>query len=191
MWNEKNIYRKFGLCWNVYKSPFSPPYAPEYVTEARCPKLNCHCEMKQFYWGGIHQSRAYQYECINPDCKFQITLEESIDKKWVLLIKILEWKSFKNAKIIDLDGELIPINERLKIEDSDYWVDARISENKKWEKQLMVLAWSKKSKDKTQLFLDSSNEKFWFDQNDTHPREVFSQVTATFKNSNSNLSINK
>ena len=51
----------------------------------------------------------------------------------------------------------------------------------------MVLAGSKKQKDKTQLFLDPSNEKLTFDQNNDHPRKIFAKVIAVFKGSKSGI----
>jgi len=52
---------------------------------------------------------------------------------------------------------------------------------------LMVLAGSKKDKDKAQLFIDPKNEKLTFDQNNDHPSEVFCKVEATFKKSVSEI----
>lgn len=184
---QNTLYRKFWLCWEIMQWNRHDPYSDELYAKPRCPIKTCHCEIvsNNDIWAG--NVRKFGCKCSNIDCSFELDLDEDLKRKWEYLIVILEGKEYENYSLIDLDWELIPINERKKIIDGDYWLDAKISTNKKWEKQLMVLAWSKKSKDKTQLFLDSSNEKLWFDQNDTHPREVFSQVTATFKNSNTKL----
>ncbi len=182
---KNKLFRKFWLCWEFIKS--HNVYDEDKVVPL-CPKDSCRCKMikDNIYHGSILKS--YWCRCINPECGFKLTLDTPLEEKWHLLSEIIEWQSYREFEIIDLDGELIPINERKKVIDGDYWVDARISENKRGEKQLMVLAWSKKNKDKTQLFLDSSKERFWFDQNDTHPSEVFSEVFAIFKNSQSKLS---
>ena len=51
----------------------------------------------------------------------------------------------------------------------------------------MILAGDKTSKNKTQLFVDHTNERLAFDQHNDHPGEVFSKVTATFKKSKSKI----
>ena len=99
---------------------------------------------------------------------------------------ILESQKYKDAEIINIDGELVRI-QRLQESDNDYWIDAKLSKNKKGEVQLMVLAGSKKSKDKTQLFLDPKNERLAFDQNNEHPTNIFAKVVGTFKNSKSEI----
>ncbi len=185
---ENKLFRKFWLLWEVRLNSSYDPYADRYLAKPLCPKNGCRCEIisNNDYWA--REVRKYKCKCINTECGFELEIDDDLKEKWNQLITILQWKDYGDFEVIDLDGELIPINERMKIIDGDYWVDARISENKKWQKQLMVLAWSKKNKDKTQLFLDSSNERLWFDQNDTHPREVFAEVHAIFKSSQSKLS---
>lgn len=103
-------------------------------------------------------------------------------------LKILQSQKYKDAEIVNIDGDLIRI-QRQEVKDSDYWIDAKISKDKKGNLQLMVLAGSKKTKDKVQLFLDPSNEKLSFDQNDSHPKEIFSKVLAIFKDSNSEIKL--
>jgi len=47
----------------------------------------------------------------------------------------------------------------------------------------------KNAKSKTQLFIEPEKEKMSFDQNNDHPREVFSKVTAIFKKSSSEINL--
>jgi hypothetical protein len=81
--------------------------------------------------------------------------------------------------------------QREQITDPDYWADIKISKNRKGEVQLMVLAGSKKEKDKAQLFVEPKNERLAFDQNNSHPREVFAVVEATFKSSKQTIKSNE
>ncbi|HOG15617.1 MAG TPA: GH32 C-terminal domain-containing protein, partial [Candidatus Absconditabacterales bacterium] len=124
----------------------------------------------------------YKYACAK--CGLTTTLNKSIEEKGEDFLNVLYSKNYKDAEIINLDGDLIRV-QREGIKDDDYRIDAKISKNKKGELQLMVLAGSKKEEDKTQLFLDPTHERLAFDQNDSHPREVFSKVVAIFKNSTS------
>lgn len=165
------LYRWAGILWNI-NSVFN-----EHVDfDALCPKNDCRCKLRE---GEISFNRlSYIYYCFK--CGFTIILSSSIEEKAKDLADILESKKFSDAEIINIDGELVKV-QRKQIKDADYWIDVKISKNKKEEVQLMVLAGSKKEKDKTQLFVDPKNERLSFDQNDDHPRKIFSKVIAIFK----------
>lgn len=171
---ENSLYRWDGINWQVFYD-FNDP---EPVIIARCPKKNCSCKLvksKEKYEHG-----EFKYKC--PKCGFKITLNKSIDLFSNDFLLIYESLDYKDAEIINLDGELVRI-ARDKLKDTDYWIDAKLSKNKNGEVQLMVLAGSKKEKDKTQLFIEPAKEKFSFDQNNDHPNKVFTKVVCTFKNS--------
>lgn len=153
---------------------------------ARCPKQRCNVKLKK----SKEQYNIGEYKYYCPHCDFKITLNESIEDKSEDLINVIEAKKYNDAEIINIDGELIKVQREQQI-DSDYWADVKISKNKKGEFQLMVLAGSKKLKDKAQLFLDPQNEKLSFDQYNNHPKEVFAKVVATFKDSQSEISSKK
>jgi hypothetical protein len=145
---------------------------------ALCPKQKCNCRLiksKESYSLG-----EYKYRCIR--CDFKITLNKSIEDKGEDFLNVLESLKYKDAEIINIDGELIRVQREEK-RDDNYWVDVKISKNKKDELQLMILAGSKKANDKVQLFLEPKNERLSFDQNNDHPREIFAKVIAIFKNS--------
>lgn len=150
----------------------------------RCP--HCNCELKQSTFGRLLDS--YEYQCI--DCDFKITLDKDIEEMSTLCVKKIEAEDFKGAEIINIDNELIKVQRKYE-KDDDYWVDAKISKNRKGELQLMVMAGSNKESDKAQLFIEPSIEKVSFDQNNKHPREVFTKIEATFKNSKSKINAKK
>jgi len=174
---EIKLYFWEGLNWDVeYDINGNPePFA-------LCPKQKCYCRLiksKESYSVG-----EYKYCCIK--CDFKITLTKAIEDKAVDFLYVMDSLNYKDAEIINIDGELIRV-KREKKKDKDIWIDAKISKNKKGESQLMVLAGSKKSKDKTQLFLEPKNERLAFDQNNDHPSRVFAKVVAVFKNSKSEI----
>jgi len=169
-----------GLCWDI-EGNFNDLFA-----FALCPRKGCHCTItksKEEYSRG-----EYKYHCIQ--CDFKITLNKTIEDKAGHFIEILESQKYKNADIINIDGDLIRV-QREQVTDGDYWVDVKISKNNKGEVQLMVLAGSKKEKDKAQLFLDPKNQRMTFDQNNDHPAEVFAEVLGTFKNSETKIKFNE
>ena len=145
-----------------------------------CPKCRCRLSKSK----EPYSMWKYKYDCIQ--CEFKTTLNKSIEEKWWDFLKILDSVKYKDADIINLDWDLIRV-QREWTKDNDYRIDAKISKNKKWQLQLMVLAWSKKESDKTQLFVDPTHERFAFDQNDSHPKEIFSKVVAIFKDSTSTI----
>ncbi len=179
--NRDNIqlYLWEGLHWDIDYDINGNPYSQIPL----CPKQKCNCRLKKSK--ETYSFGEYKYNCVR--CDFKITLNKSIEDKASDLIDIIESQKYKDAEIINLDGELVRVL-REEQKDLDYWVDVKISKNRKDEVQLMVLAGSKKEKNKTQLFLDPQNEKASFDQNNNHPKEVFSKVVATFKDSKTEIS---
>ncbi len=174
---KEKLYFWEGLLWNIdYDINGNPdPFA-------LCPKQKCRCKLKKF--GETYYKGEYQYRCIK--CDFKITLNKSVKDKAIDFLDVIDSLKYKDAEIINIDGELIRV-QRAGKEDEDYWIDAKISKNKKGELQLMVLAGSKKNKDKTQLFLEPKNERLAFDQNNDHPSRIFTKVIGIFKNSKSEI----
>lgn len=172
------IYLWEGLHWDLNYDGMSDNYYPI----ALCPKQKCNCKLiksKERYSIG-----EYKYCCVK--CDFTITLPVSIENKCTEFLHVIDSLKYKNAELINIDGELIRVQREEK-KDGDYWIDVKISKNKKDELQLMVLAGSKKSKDKTQLFLEPKNERLAFDQNNDHPRKIFTKVVGIFKNSRAEI----
>ena len=96
-------------------------------------------------------------------------------------LSTLESLSLKDAEIVSIDGYQIPIAKSLPSEkDGEYWVEARINDTKKG-KQLVVYAGKRGEKDKSQIFIDTENDKISFDQNNIHPSDVFVRLTGDFK----------
>ncbi len=172
---KEKLYNWAGILWKI-----NNVYNGNIDFEALCPVGGCRCKLRE---GDVSLNQLqHTYYCFK--CGFKIILNSTIEEKASDLIDVLESEKNIDAEIINVDGELIKV-QREEIKDSDYWVDVKISKNKKGEAQLMVLAGSKKEKDKTQLFIDPKKERLAFDQNNDHPAKVFSKVTAMFKNSKS------
>lgn len=177
--NQKiQLYLWEGLHWDIDYDINGVPYSQIPL----CPKQKCNCKLKKSKES--YSLGEYKYACSR--CDFKITLSKSIEEKASDLIDIVESLKYQDAEIINIDGELVRV-QRDQVTDFEYWVDVKISKNKKDEVQLMVLAGSKNDKNKTQLFIDPKSEKLSFDQNNHHPIEIFSKVTAIFKNSKSKI----
>lgn len=174
---KKKVHRWAGVHWYIDRDWNGNP-----EWKALCPKNKCHCKIKKSkepYLIG-----EYKYTCIK--CDFKITLSKSLEDCAVDILDIIETQGYKDADVINLEGDLIRIGKE-EVKDDDYWIDAKLSKNNRGEVQLMVMAGHKKIDDKVQLFIDPKNERLAFDQNNRHPREVFSKVTAVFKNSISEI----
>lgn len=123
-----------------------------------------------------------------PKCDFKTSLDNSFHEKRKDVLKIMNSDYWEDAEVINIDGEMIKVGKEV-VKDPDYWIEAKISKSVKGVKQLMVLVGSKKKQDKTQLFIDIDNEKLSFDQNDKHPKELLTKVTAEFKESKSKMEL--
>jgi hypothetical protein len=179
---DKTLYRWNNIKWTVYYDLQGEPYK----AEARCPVAKCHCKLiksKDNYVRG-----EYKHECIK--CNFKIILNKSIENMENDFLKVIEAEKYKDAEIINIGDELVRV-QRGGNKDEDYWVDVKIAKNKKDELQLMVLAGSRKKEDKVQLFLEPTKERLAFDQNNDHPRQIFTKVIGIFKNSKSEISSKK
>lgn len=164
-----------GINWQVQIYDFGTE-----VAIGRCPKNRCSCRLQPISGKAPDIDLKYSYECIN--CDFSIKLAKPIENLGADFIEVMNARDFIDAEIVNIDGDQIRV-ARKKDTDDDYWVDAKISKNNKGEVQLMVLAGSKKSGNKAQLFLYPNTERYSFDQNNDHPTDVFSVVEATFKKS--------
>lgn len=167
-----------GLHWDLEYDINGVPYSQTPL----CPKQKCNCRIKKGL--GDYREGEYHYRC--SQCDFEITLKKPIEDVASDLLEIVESQKYKSAEIINIDGELVRV-QREEVTDNDYWVDVKLSKTKKGEVQLMVLAGSKKSKDKAQLFLDPQKERLSFDQTNDHPGKIFSKVVAIFRNSKSEI----
>lgn len=184
--DKKTLYRFDGLLWTKLFFQEHCSTSASYEFKALCPVKNCCCKIEkakneEFVRG------EWKYKCIK--CEFKITLNKSLEDKASDVAMVIEAQEYKNAEIINLDGDSIRVSSRQQVDDSDYWADVKLSKNRKGDVQLMVLAGSRKEKDKAQLFIEPNNERLSFDQNNLHPREVFAKVEAVFKSSHSKIKL--
>ncbi len=168
---QNKLYKWDGVFWSIEGMT---NYGP--IVRARCPNDRCELNM----------SSKYVNRLICPKCDFKVTLNKPYYEKQKDAVKIMNSDYWKDAEVVNVDGEMTKIGKEV-VKDPDYWVKAYISKNTKGVKQLMVLVGSKKETDKTQLFVDIDNEKLSFDQNDKHPKEIFTKVVAIFKDTESKI----
>ncbi len=168
---QNKLYMWEGVFWSVDALTARRP-----IVKARCPVDKCE----------LNIDPKYKSHLSCPKCDLQIRLNKSFYEKKDDALKIMQSNYFKDAEIVNIDGEMIKINKEV-IKDSDYWIEAKVSKSIKGVKQLMILIGSRKEKDKTQLFIDIDNEKLSFDQNNKHPKEILTKVVATFKDTESKI----
>lgn len=113
-----------------------------------------------------------------------IKLPKSIGDIQDYIRKKLDSRQYTDAKLIDLDGMLVPVSKKQKIEtkDGNYFITSQIKNGKRGD-QLIIYAGKKGEKDKTkrtQIFVDPEHKKMSFDQNDLSPADLFVKIEATF-----------
>ena len=96
--------------------------------------------------------------------------------------KKIESKQYADAKLVDLDGLLVPVSKKDKVavEDIDYFVTSQVRNGKRGD-QVVIYAGKKGSHDKAQIFIDPKHKKMSFDQNNINPTDVFVKLEATFR----------
>ena len=171
---QNKLYKWEGVLWSY--EGFVKGHGS--IVRCRCPNDKCE----------LNVNSKYKTLLSCPKCDFHIELDKSYYDKEKDALKIIVSDYWKDAENVNIDGEVIKVGKEI-IKDPDYWVEASISKNTKGVKQLMVLVGSKKENDKVQLFVDIDNEKLSFDQNNKHPKELLTKVTAEFKESKSKMEL--
>lgn len=88
--------------------------------------------------------------------------------------------NFKKLKYINIDGEYTPIaSDEAKSKDGNFFVRAILTDSKVGLR--MVVYAGQKGKEKTQIFVEPDIKRLAFDQTNTHPSEVFIELTGTFE----------
>lgn len=124
------------------------------------------------------RSQARQMKCAEGPHFIDIPREFGNQEQYVL--DRIDALTFKKMEVLNLDDEAIPVAEKeLKDKDSPYWVKAKVTESKSGTR-LVIWAGDRLKKNKAQLFVEPEIKKLGFDQNDTHPSDVFAKVEVTF-----------
>lgn len=130
--------------------------------------------------GSLGSEIQYHFICPSDNKQFPI-MNQDLYLMRRRFFSALEAIQLRDAEIVNVDGYQIPIAKaRTADKDDAYWVEARINDTKKG-KQLVVYAGKKGEHDKSQIFLDTENDKISFDQNNIHPSDVFVRLVGEFK----------
>ena len=124
------------------------------------------------------ENSGYCYECDKwyPLGKELWMIKDHLEKREAA-------RDYQNAEIFDIDGVFTPVvktsKKTLTSDNGDYWIEARLNDSKRG-KQIAIYVGKKGEKNKVQLLANVDQKKLNFDQNNQDPREVFSEITATF-----------
>lgn len=163
------LYRQSGVLWS-----------PSGYT-AYCPKHRL--EMDSYTRSDTKPAKYDLLRCEECPDMYQIPRDFSAEGEY--LRRRLKSKNLKNAKVLNLDDEAIPIAEDdVRTKDGKYFVKALLTESKIGQR-LVIYAGEKGKKDKAQIFVEPSIERLSFDQTNIHPLEIFARVDATFKSGKS------
>lgn len=129
-------------------------------------------------WGGY----VTQLRCV--EGPHIIKLPDSIDEIRGYIQKKINSTQYADAKLVDLDGLLVPVSRKEKIEtgDKEYFITSQVRAGSRGD-QLVIYAGKKGEKGKkgrTQIFVDPEYKKMSFDQNDLNPADLFVKIEATF-----------
>lgn len=115
-----------------------------------------------------------------PECGKQYQLPRNLNAERTFIINKVDALFFKNQKYIDLDNVALPIAKaNFKSSDKKYSANIQVMESKRGL-QIVVYA-GKKGYKNAQIFIEPEIKKMSFDHSDTHPDEIFAEITAKFK----------
>ena len=130
------------------------------------------------------ESNATELSCAEGPPKLPIPRKLSAERQYVL--DRIDAKVFKNAKVLNLDDEALPIAKAKASSPNDkYFITAQLMESKRGL-QAVIYAGEKGKPNKTQLFIDPETKKMSFDHKDLSPSDVFLKVQATFNDGSTN-----
>lgn len=129
----------------------------------------------------LYTNNEYRCSMTCAECQAPYNFKREYTKQKNYILNKLDSKIFKKMKFINLDDEAIPIAEsKASSKDNKYFVTALLTESKVGQR-LIVYAGEKGKKGKTQIFIEPEIKRLAFDQNDTHPSDVFLKLEGTFE----------
>lgn len=161
LYMEFDGVRSEGLLWIKEQGNWKPV----------CPKHYLRLSMVN------NQYDSSTYECGEDKERFCVKREHTQQKKYIQ--NKLDAKDIQRMKFLNIDGEsIVLVDDKVNSSDSKYFVKALLTESKVGLR-LVVYA-GEKGKEKSQIFVEPEIRRLAFDQNDTHPSEVFLKLEATF-----------
>lgn len=170
-----------GIKWQIAQtSAYGQVYR---VPVPLCPKHNLRLQPMKG-WSSSEkayaESGARELRCEECPVMYKIPREFHEEKRYV--IDKVDSRAFRQMQTINLDDEAVPLaSGRIESKDSPYWLEAKLVESKAGGPKVVIYAGDKRRRNKTQLFVDPATSRMGFDQNDSHPADVFVSVEATFK----------
>lgn len=134
----------------------------------------------QWGWEDDFQGYAHKLRCV--EGPHYIDLPSRISEIRDYIRKKLDSTLYTEAKLVDLDGLLVPVSKKEKVDvgNSEYFVTSQVRSGKRGD-QVVIYAGKKGSKSKVQVFVDPEHKRMSFDQNDLNPADVFAKLEATFR----------
>lgn len=171
---SNKLYRIDNLLWEVSDNGtiFGYPI---------CPKHNFPLDTPGDY--DTDSSYIYSLHCELCDKEYEFPKGRSLRDQENYIEKMFRAKQYQKMEIIDFDGALTPV-AKTKIKDSNFFVTAQVMDSKRGP-QLVIYAGEKGHEEKVQMFVDPTNKKLSFDHKDIDPSDVFTEITATFKDGTS------
>jgi len=174
--NRETLYKSNGVLWKTAVNRRDKEFIEDIPL---CPNQSCHTTL---------EIRDKEYFCVFCNKKYispkghSITRQE-VQRKWeghqTLGYEIYSL-DLPPTKVLDEDNE-----------DSNYWVQARISE--KEGKRMAVIYFGEKirgkqnKKDYSQIFIDFNDEQVRFDKSNKNPMKLLCKLIAEFQDSDLEL----
>lgn len=131
--------------------------------------------------------KSYITELHCQDCGITYKLRRNLRNEEKYVISKVRAIDYQNYKVIDIDGILTPVTKKQRVQTEDgYFCTAQIRDSKRGP-QVVIYAGKKGSKEKSQIFITPEERRLSFDQNDLNPADVFTKITAEFKDGDKHI----
>lgn len=175
---SNELYRIDGLLWQVDNyNELAIPLCPIHRI-----RLSFNKGDELVSWGSPHR---YAHRLFCEDCDKVYSLRRELSDEEDYVVNKVKSTDLLKYDVIDIDGILTPVTKKQKVQaDDGFFCTAQIRDSKRGP-QVVIYAGKKGSKEKSQVFITPEERRLSFDQNDLNPADVFTKITAEFRDGTS------
>lgn len=155
-----------GVAWQVEAS-----ISGGYYARPICPSDRMELDSDGDYY-------AESLEC--PDCEKKYKIPRNLSREKSYVIEKYKASLRQDWDLVDIDGTLTPVTKKEKKSKDGYFCTSQVRDSKRGP-QVVIYAGKKGQKGKSQIFVTPEERRLSFDQNDINPVDVFTRITAEFR----------
>lgn len=170
---KEKFYAIDGVYWIVDKyNDIATPFCPK-------DKIELTYKESDFFDWSEEAKNIKEIKC--EDCKKTYALPRSLYNETKYAIEKAKSIDRKDYEVIDVDGIKTPVTKKEEIDPKNgYFCTAQVRDSKRGP-QIVIYAGKKGFKEKSQILIMPEERRLSFDQNDINPADIFTKITAEFR----------